>query len=131
MYTTAMWTSNGLILSRILFLLLATKWPSVCKLFIYVRFLEFLTHFATPSDSTMQASIGFYFSIFLKDFISFYFEYWSSMLLGLVEIFLFFMSRQIYHGELISENSGFMTQTLLQWIAYTTFTHCVYSKMGF
>ena len=106
------------------------KWPSVGRIYIFLRYLEYSFKFASPIDRTIKESIGYIMTDLLKDFINFYFEFWSSMLFGGVQILIFFVSQQVYHGRSIMENLGFLTMFLVQWIVYTTFTHCIYSKVG-
>ena len=52
------------------------------------------------------------------------------MIFGGVQIIVFFVSQQVYHAESVSDNFGLLLQNMLQWIAYTAFSHCIYSKIG-
>ena len=75
--------------------------------------------------------MGYYKMLFIQNFCVYYFEYWSCMIIGIVQIAVFYISRSVFHDEFSTSGniSHFFSETFT-WLFYATIIHCILTKVG-
>ena len=104
----------------------------VCKSFYYVQSLVFLTEVMLPCDEKEQSDAEYLaFVLMTNHFSMFYFHYWPSMLLGCLQICIYWTAASTFQADTNSlQVVMHMTYRLLLWFLIVTFIHVIVTKIG-
>ena len=74
--------------------------------------------------------MAYFIMVLFQDYLLFYFDFWPCLILGILEILAYFVTRQIFHEESMSDNSIILVQNLVQWVLFTIVPHAIITKIG-
>ena len=121
----------ALIFSRALLLVISFKRLSICKTYFYFELLVFLVQMLMPLSRSIEDEMGYYKLLFIENFLFYYFEWSSCMMLGFAQILIFLTSRAAFHDDLVSSKmSSTLILMTLHWIFYALLYHCIITKVG-